>query len=77
MSQRRPFSLIVALVASLSLPSCVQPGSATAGKLGKLQARYEDTTGITAIQTLGLLSKWYVDYQAARSLNAPDMTSAK
>ncbi len=74
----RIFPLIVALAITLSLTNCVQPGSATAGKLGKLQAKYEDTTGITAFQTLGLLSKWYVDYQAARSLNAaPDMTSAK
>lgn len=73
----RILPLIVALAIALPLTSCVQPGSATAGKLGKLQAKYEASTGITTFQTLGLLSKWYVDYQAARALNAPDMTSAK
>lgn len=76
MSPRRILPLI-ALVISLPLSSCVRPGGPTAQKLGKLQAKYEDTTGITTFQTLGLLTKWYADYQAARSINAPDMTSAK
>lgn len=78
MSPRHILPLIVALTASMLLTNCVQPGGAMAGKLSKLQTKYEDATGITAFQTIGLLSKLYLDYQSARSLNAaPDMTSAK
>lgn len=40
-------------------------------KLDQAAEKYEDTTGITPAQSVGLLTKWFGDYSAAKAANTP------
>lgn len=60
--------LVVVAIGSLSSCTGISPGAQA--KLDQAAEKYESSTGITPIQTIGLLGKWWSDYAAARQANA-------
>lgn len=61
---------LLAVVAIASLNSCTGISPGTPGKLDQASAKYESATGISTMQTVGLMGKWWQDYQQAKELNA-------
>ena len=58
-----------------TVTSCaIAPGAQA--KLDAASTKYEQKTGITPLQTLGILSKAYASYQAAKSANTPPPVAA-
>lgn len=53
----------------LSATSCTGLSPGNQAKFDQANAKYEATTGISTVQTGGLLVKWWADLQAARELN--------
>lgn len=70
-NKTRPISIIL-LVAILGFMlaslSCTPK---TEAKLQAASAQYTDATGITPVQSVGLLSKWFSDYAATKAANTP------
>lgn len=50
--------------------SCTSLSAGTQAKLDHASQQYESATGISAMQTVGLMGKWWQDYQQAKVLNA-------
>lgn len=69
----RPIALILVLAILgfmlASATSCTISPS-TQAKLDAASAKYEQKTGITPMQTAGLLTKWYADYEAAKAASS-------
>jgi hypothetical protein len=72
----RPISLILLLAIlgfMLASISCTGISPKTQAKLDQASAKYEATTGITPVQSIGLLTKWFSDYTAAKAANTPPL----
>lgn len=55
------------MLASTSCSSLISPSAQA--KIDQASTKYESATGISTVQTGGLLVKWWADLQAARELN--------
>lgn len=66
----RTYLALLVVTALAVVPSCssiLTPENQA--KLDAAATKYENATGLTAGQTVGLLGKWWVDLQSARDLN--------
>jgi hypothetical protein len=76
----RPIALILVLAILgfmlAAATSCTGLPPKTQAKLDQASSKYESATGITPLQTLGILSKAYAAYQAAKSANTPPPVAA-
>lgn len=73
-NKTRPISIILLLAIigfMLASISCTGISPKTQAKLDQAAEKYEATTGITPVQSVGLLSKWWADYNAAKAANTP------
>lgn len=79
-TQTRPIALILVLAILgfmlAAVTSCTGLPPKAQAKLDQASGKYEASTGITPIQTAGLLTKWYADYQAAKSTTTPPPVTA-
>lgn len=75
-NKTRPLSLIIFLAIlafMIASVSCTGISPNTQAKLDQASAKYEATTGITPVQSIGLLTKWFSDYSAAKAANTPPL----
>lgn len=54
----------------IAATSCTGLSPGNQAKLDQANAKYESATGISTTQTIGLMGKWWQDYQQAKELNA-------
>lgn len=75
-NKTRPISIILLLAIigfMLAAVSCTGISPKTQATLDRASAKYEAAAGITPVQSIGLLSKWWTDYNAAKAANTPPL----
>jgi hypothetical protein len=70
-NKTRPIALILLLAIIgfmlAAVTSCSSLSPSTQAKINSASRNYEQATGITPIQIIGLISQWWADYQAAKA----------